>query len=457
MSTATVEDPKQTSRAPAAATPRPAGWVLGTMLLLPLAAHWFGVAKHVYSKVPEFAFARYDFIVLTISFVYAVIAGALLMRRSAAAKFVALVYSVLIVVIGGEMFLRFRHPGPEARLPWPPMRHVMEISTENLPDLESHVVFTVNKLGLRGPEVDLDHTDVKVLCVGGSTTECFYVTDEKSWPWLVQQELSKRLNKIVFVGNSGRSGLFSLHHEYLLRNYAPAKKFDHVVILAGANDMGALLLQDYEGRAARVAYDALTGDPDDLSSLPAPYYRKLSLARVALKVRAAYSLSRATQQATVTQDEYGNWIRQRRTERQEGLKKNARSDIPQGIEAALATYQANIRRIIDVCREHHQHVVFVTQPSLYRADLTDAEKSLLWQCSPKGTFLPQTLQMIQDRYNAALIDACKKERVDCIDLASMLPKDTTIFYDDFHFNLGGCRKVAAIVADQLAKSSGRGS
>ncbi|KIX12937.1 hypothetical protein X474_16690 [Dethiosulfatarculus sandiegensis] len=31
----------------------------------------------------------------------------------------------------------------------------------------------------------------------------------------------------------------------------------------------------------------------------------------------------------------------------------------------------------------------------------------------------------------------KQEKYPCLDLAELLPKDTTVFYDDCHFNEGG--------------------
>ena len=62
-----------------------------------------------------------------------------------------------------------------------------------------------------------------------------------------------------------------------------------------------------------------------------------------------------------------------------------------------------------------------------------------------------------DAYNRAMIEVCRDEGVDCIDLASLLPKDTSVFYDDFHFNIPGCEKIANILTryfgDRLTKKS----
>ena len=39
--------------------------------------------------------------------------------------------------------------------------------------------------------------------------------------------------------------------------------------------------------------------------------------------------------------------------------------------------------------------------------------------------------------------------MECIDLAKTLPKDTTVFYDDVHFNENGAHQMVQIVADYL--------
>jgi len=52
-----------------------------------------------------------------------------------------------------------------------------------------------------------------------------------------------------------------------------------------------------------------------------------------------------------------------------------------------------------------------------------------------------------DAFNRTLIKVAQENAVDYIDLAAMLPKDTSTFYDDVHFNLAGCDKVSTIVAE----------
>jgi lysophospholipase L1-like esterase len=398
---------------------------------------------------PQFTFSRIDFVVMSISLGYAALGGALITRPIARARFVALTYTLLFAAVAAETTLRLKPQEP--RLPRTPGREVWEVSTEQMPGVEPRVVVSFNKLGMRTPEVPLDQAAIKVLCVGGSTTECVYITDEKTWPWLLQQELAKRLDKSVFVGNAGKSSTFTLHHDYLLRHYEAGKQFDYVLVLCGANDMGNLLRGGYTLSAEYVPQEALTGEPDIETTVPVPYYRHLRLVRAVYRLRGARRRPKVLEETTVTVDSMGKWIRERRGVRAEALRTNPRSDIPGGLDDAVGTYRDNLRAIIEACRQNRQSVVFMTQPSLYRAGLSDQEKGLLWQSSPRGTFQPETLEAILDKYNGAVIDVCKQEGVDCIDLASLMPKDASNFYDDFHFNVNGCRRVAQVVTDYLAK------
>ena len=53
------------------------------------------------------------------------------------------------------------------------------------------------------------------------------------------------------------------------------------------------------------------------------------------------------------------------------------------------------------------------------------------------------------RYNETLLAVCATARIDCMDLDAKLPKDTTVFYDDVHFNEAGARQVAMTVVAHL--------
>jgi lysophospholipase L1-like esterase len=47
-----------------------------------------------------------------------------------------------------------------------------------------------------------------------------------------------------------------------------------------------------------------------------------------------------------------------------------------------------------------------------------------------------------EMYNRTLLDFCRQSGLECYDLASHIPKDTSAFFDEVHFNEAGARLVA---------------
>jgi hypothetical protein len=178
-------------------------------------------------------------------------------------------------------------------------------------------------------------------------------------------------------------------------------------------------------------------------------YRKLALLRLA---RSAWSARQAG--ATVVQDPCGDWYREARRKRQAMLKKKTFSGTPAGLESALVTYDANLVKIIRTCRQNGQQLLILTQPTLYRKDLPEDLQLLLWSCSDEGAYTPEVLEKLMDAFNQRMRDVCRREDTDCLDLASLLPKDTTVFFDDCHFNLAGCERVAEVVVEFFMKKLG---
>ena len=58
-----------------------------------------------------------------------------------------------------------------------------------------------------------------------------------------------------------------------------------------------------------------------------------------------------------------------------------------------------------------------------------------------------------DRYNQTLLDLCVVEGLECFDLATVVPKDITAFYDDVHFNENGSWIVADSLSEYLLSTS----
>ena len=53
-------------------------------------------------------------------------------------------------------------------------------------------------------------------------------------------------------------------------------------------------------------------------------------------------------------------------------------------------------------------------------------------------------------YNQRTLSVCRANGIYTIDLASLLPKSSKYFYDNYHFNNEGCKKISEIIYDSLS-------
>jgi len=108
-----------------------------------------------------------------------------------------------------------------------------------LPGLSPTARYSTNSLGLRGREPDPGARAYRILAVGGSTTQCVYVDDVKTWPALVEQRLERGAgHPSVWVGNAGASGAGSRDHAVVVKYLVgELPRIDVVLVLAGVNDL----------------------------------------------------------------------------------------------------------------------------------------------------------------------------------------------------------------------------
>ena len=92
---------------------------------------------------------------------------------------------------------------------------------------------------------------------------------------------------------------------------------------------------------------------------------------------------------------------------------------------------------------------------MYRQDLTEQEKDLLWGGPTDESFQRYysvgVLMERAEQINAKTVQVCESRGVEYIDLANIVPKDATVFYDDLHYNENGSRMVADAVFQYLSQ------
>lgn len=335
---------------------------------------------------------------------------------------------LLFTVVAAEVLLRL----------WPPLgiriqgdRIVLPTDVDDvirgsaLPGTDPVIQVHRNHLGLRGPDLPRDTTGLlRIVAVGGSTTECMYLSDGQDWPALLGAQLS-RSGRPIWVNNAGLDGHSTFGHALLLEDVVLPLRPHVVLLLVGANELGR----------------------SDLGRYDRAQWRRRS---------------RSWSEHSAILRTWRAW-RQARTVRESGIGHRALAldAMPAPLppdslrmqlareQALLPRYRTRLEALIAQCRAQGALPVLLTQPCI-AANVMDPVLALKLLDLPlltgtDGRTLLERLELI----NGMTRTVAREQDVPLIDLARELPGGPAHFYDAFHFTRSGSVAVAGLCADRL--------
>ena len=341
---------------------------------------------------------------------------------------------------------------------WPPsLQKTLQPNPKILKGITGTSIFQTNSIGLRADELP-ESPSKKIITIGGSTTECFYLDQQETWPALLQHYLNEQQSDSFWVGNMGKSGLHSGHHLIQLEHLLQEKVIDSIaliIIMVGVNDLNFFLADS--SNYLNQTQEQLTQKVFSITPHnQLPFYKQPAYWQLAKQVKNAMLYG------NVAQDDGGTSYQRWREYRQQATKQITQAP---DLSSALSLYKTNINKLIIKTQKAGIPVLFVSQPSLWKATMPKAEQELLWMggvgkyqvqcCSDyySVTVLAEAMHI----FNTQLKNACLgQDQVDFLDLAQRLPKDTTIFLDDCHFNESGATEVANQLANYLIQDQSVG-
>ncbi|MBN2288376.1 MAG: hypothetical protein JXQ83_03520 [Candidatus Glassbacteria bacterium] len=294
--------------------------------------------------------------------------------------------------------------------------------------------------GLRGRLPGPGQT-CRILALGGSSTECFFLDESKTWPALLERKLNRLCSTDSFwVGNAGYSGAAAADHlQDLPDYYLRVQELDAVIILVGINDLCRAL----------AAGGSLETEEDN--SLLIDRWQR---ARHFLwKNSSVYALAKAVvfrqsldpdRSSPASGGHYELYRRNRRKAR------GYLDRLPARFDYSLAEYENHIGALIRLARKLSLRPIFLTQPTAWDRQAPGYMKELFWfGWTAGGSSVPdqdyysvRTLREGMDLFNESLKRVCLESGAELYDLAAIQEPDTTMFYDDCHFNNQGARKAA---------------
>lgn len=324
---------------------------------------------------------------------------------------------------------------------WPPNLNQTFYPREDiLFGIQGASVFTINKLGYRGPLIEDKDEEYRIIVMGGSTTECKYLDNMEAWPTLLMDLLGEandgREVKVINIGKSGHSTSdHILQFKYLVNKYQP----DLVILSVGVNDM---LLRIMYGNKWK-PYDEKNPNYNKAFYYSPEYTIRSS---IFYKILRSFYINFYLKEKP--EDIYGLIYIERRD-----LRMNApKIDKVPYHKDGLKDYSKNLNILIDLSRKSDVKMLFVTQPYLWKENTSTIEENSLWMINdPNGNFFSTMIMAyLMDKYNQKLLEVCSENKdVLCFDLSKEIPKTLDYFYDDVHSNEGGSIKVATELSNYI--------
>lgn len=330
--------------------------------------------------------------------------------------------SLLLACLVSEMIVRSVRPLPGFHRRPAHTIYRYEPDSYTLPGVFDAAKSTINSEGIRGPELPSEGNPYRILCVGGSTTECYYLDDAEAWPALLMTDLNQAETGRYWVGSVGYSEYASGDHLRFLGRSELLDRVDCIVLLAGVNDFVRLLH----------GYDMGTADP--------PLWIRSALVDL---VKEVWNVR--FQQGFVV-DTTGQMLARRRLG----------SNIPErsiDLDQAAAQFGERITRFLELARSRNIRVVLVSQPVLWDDFLTELgnRRLLLARVYPYARewefITPGNCRRAIGLYNETLRQVAEKTGADFVDPAKSIAGIEMYYYDDIHLNERGCQQFAHILAE----------
>jgi len=312
------------------------------------------------------------------------------------------------------------------------------------------VSFQINPFGFRSSSMKTAQKPAgttRIFFLGGSTTECVILPEEKTFPYLVEKKLSEAFpNKHFECINSGMSGTLAADMLatliYKVMYYEP----DIIFYMQAVNDLRYGAFPSYDP-VNRPDYRRKSGH-SNLSEEAKELLRKILKQSRFLTLIKWRIINRffppESERLKTKMDEYNE-------------SRKLRRDTPfteVSESKSLEDYVKYLKEMIYICKGHNIRLILMTEPFIYQKETPgEIDKNLWMGYFPKhGINLSNKfLSDEMNRFNGAVRQLAKEYNVELIDLEKEIPKNLTYFYDDVHFTPQGTYLVAKIIGNYLTE------
>lgn len=349
----------------------------------------------------------------------------------------ALLFGLLVALVLCEIVLRIYNPftnfTKQGKLVLPANQQTV-FENKWINQLDAKINYSRNALGFRGPmPTDSIQNLNSIITIGGSTTECRFLSDSTTWPFLLGEELKDSVPN-VWVNNAGIDGHSTFGHLLLMKEYIIKLKPKYIMLLTGVNDVETEKPESFDvANDNRLQYGSAKQFVKSLlqkTEIGATIYQFYA-------IRSAYKKGLIHKEIDFKQ-----------------LKDTTYTaayiqDVITKQKSYLSGYQSRLQEIINICKANNIQPILLTQPSLY-GSFTDSTSGIKMDLkfhesnSGKNNLLQE---QVLEEYNQVVRSFNTQATV--IDLAKLMPKNTAYYYDFIHFNKQGAAKMAEILGEEI--------
>jgi hypothetical protein len=360
--------------------------------------------------------------------------------HSAAVNLAALGFGLLVALLLLELLLRVHNPF-QARVKG--NRVVLltntkyQIKNDVIPSLDPVVTVSRNSLGFRGanPPPDLS-SKLSMVAIGGSTTQCFFLSDDKTWPARLGLHLGNTFHD-VWMNNAGLDGHSTFGHIALLEDQVVKLRPKIVFFLVGANDIARDPNEEWDSEnvKSRISFRS----PASLMKSLSPYSEVAALLSNLFRSFNAYKRGLLHQKID--------------------LKSLPLIDIPANEVAAymaqnasplhITGFQTRLRRLLADCKSAGIEPILITQPLLAGEGIDDVTHKDLARVETSPRHTGKMYWDLLEKYNDVTRELGKESGVQVADVARELPKSSKYFYDFIHYTNDGAERISAIIYNQV--------
>ena len=309
-------------------------------------------------------------------------------------------------------------------------------------ELKSMINLTTDEDGYILPYGSNEEESIKILFLGGSTTECIRLEGTERFPYLVAQKLTEnyRKDKLYFKSlNSGNSGNNSMHSNFILLAKGIEKKPDFAIMMHNANDLSILLQQSpYRSYWNNNPTRSIIKNHSFIDSTIYPLKRLLPHTTENIIKPAFHKL--------------------RRFKYRDEFRKSRLIEIELDPEKIKKDFENSLNTFVTLTRTWEVEPILMTQASRLSDNPEDwiysQVNSSIANLSISGSPIKYAgYKNLYDNFNEIIRKVSNKRGVKLIDLAKEIPQSKEYIYDLFHLNQKGSKLVSEVIVKEFIDSN----